>query len=217
MANKSAKSSVKEAKKESKPTDTKNQPELKDADKDEKKVTENQKAADNGEGEKSTEKFQEARELEEKRQEDVANAAESEDQITDGDAIKTDGSSNVNADKGLPTTEAQKENEQSLLNGDTPKIEKTPEEQLGLANPDDRLAEELREAKLNPKSEAPAGNGYTVEAYQRDGNDTRTDDITFPDGAMKAQEIKDAQAGIDFHIQEAEANIARLKRLRGEL
>lgn len=162
--------------------------------------------------------------LEDQRTKDAQkdSSGETEGQITDGEAVKTDGTANVNADKGLPTTPAQVKDQadEDVKSGEVenPHIEKTLEERLGLANPDDRLAEELREAKLNPTfanaPDKPAKKQYKegeVEPYYFDVDD-RTDDITFPDGAQKAQDRKDAGTAFSLAMEKIREGLAEAER-----
>jgi len=139
-----------------------------------------------------TNSFQKAYALEDAR---IADAQDSlvdlANNITDQKATKTDGTANVNADKSTPTTEAQLGLSEEVRTGqvEQPNLNKTVEERLGLSNPDDRLAEELREAKISgtlgtdgntDEGDMGAGSKSDKQAEARsEAKDPRTDDITF--------------------------------------
>lgn len=198
--------------------------------------------ASTGQPQSQATSYETAYALEDKRIADAQDSSSDQaNNITDQKATKTDGTANVNADKSTPTTEAQLGLPEEVRSGqvEQPHINKTLEERLGLANPDDRLAEELREAKISGTlgTDVSAGKdkaGETLSERQfnpdntvsdsqaqanlnEDGKDLRTDDITFPDGAQKAQDLKDQKTGFNFNLQEAKRHMAladaNLKRI----
>lgn len=183
-----------------------------------------------------TNNFQKAYALEDARVADAQDKpSDQADNITDQKATKTDGTANVNADKSTPTTEAQLGLSEEIRTGivEQPNLNKTPEERLGLSNPDDRLAEELREAKITGTlgtdgntDEGDMGTGsksdeQSQDKLDSDGKDKRTDDGTFPDGSQKAQELKDEKTGFNFNLEEAnrhmalaQENLSRIEQLK---